>query len=235
MIAACSALNPAAAAFASAPRSSSHSTISVNPACAAIVVALTPQASASFTFAPPPTSSFADSTSPKRAANSRAVSRSVRDDLVVLRQAVRRHRHHLFPFRRSRMHVGAVRDEQLDDVRMPLRRRPHQRGLLTCRASVRVGALGEQQRDDVGFAGSRRNHQRCFAGQQCEIGIGAGIEQPPRDRRAGIQACVPQRRRAEIVGGVDPGPGAQQQIDACRRDRDTPPSAARSCHRPRRR
>ena len=74
MMAAWSAVKPAAAAFGSAPRSSRNSTSSPNPECAAITAALTPQASASFTFAPAATRSFADARSPERAANSSAVS-----------------------------------------------------------------------------------------------------------------------------------------------------------------
>ena len=44
---------------------------------------------------------------------------AVRNRPVVLRQAVRRHRHHLAPHVRARVHVGAVREQHLDDVRMP--------------------------------------------------------------------------------------------------------------------
>ena len=74
MIAACSAVKPAAAAFGSAPCRAGTRPDRRNPECAASTVALTPQASASFTLAPAATSSFADARSPTRAANISAVS-----------------------------------------------------------------------------------------------------------------------------------------------------------------
>ncbi len=57
---------------------------------------------------------------------------------------MRRHGHHLTPHVRPGMDIGAMREQQLDDLGVFLRNRPHER-CLTARASrVHVGALGQQ-------------------------------------------------------------------------------------------
>ena len=198
MIAACSAVKPAAAGVrVGALVEQELDQVARSPECAASAVALTPQASASFTFAPAATSSFADARSPTRAANISAVSPPCGIVRLYSRHAVRRHGHHLAPDLRARVHVGAVREQHLDDVRMLLRDGPHQRRLAARAARVDVGALREQLLDDVGVARARGDHQRRLAGEQ-------------RQRSDSAPACSSRRTiaalpfRLAVQSGVAP-------------------------------
>ena len=126
-------------------------------------MALTPQASASFTLAPAATSSFAEARSPTRAANINAVSPPCGIALLYARIAVRRHRHHLAPHFRAGLNIRAVRQQHLHHFGMLLRYRPHQRRLAARAVRVHVRALGKQLFDDLGIARPRGHHQRRLA------------------------------------------------------------------------
>ena len=88
---------------------------------------------------------------------------AVRNPAVVFQPAVRRDRHHLAPHLRSRVNIRAVRQQHLDDIRVCLRDRPHQRGLPARAARVHVRVPGDQLPDDIGIAGTRGSHQRRLA------------------------------------------------------------------------
>jgi hypothetical protein len=50
------------------------------------------------------------------------------------------------------MNIGAVREQQLDDLGVFLRHRPHERRLTACASRVHIGALGQQLFDHVRIA-----------------------------------------------------------------------------------
>jgi hypothetical protein len=113
--------------------------------------------------------------------------------------------------------VGAAGQKDLDDIRMLLRHGPHQRGLSTRSARVYVCTLVDQSRDDVRVAGAGGDHQRRLAAEEREIRIRPGLQKPSDHGRAAVQARIPERRRAEIVGRVHIGARANQQIRTVQR------------------
>ena len=154
---------------------------------------------------------------------------AVRNLAVVERQAVRRHRHHLAPHVRTRMNVGAVGNEYLHGLGMPLSGGPHERRLASRGPGIRVGALLQERFGNVRFPGSRGDHQRRLAGQQGQVRVGSRLQQAGDDRQAGTRARVPQRGRAEVIRRVDLGARANEQSRHPRDRRDTRTSAGPSC------
>ncbi len=128
---------------------------------------------------------------------------SVRDTAVVFKTSMRRHRLHVSPFVGLRLHIRAVREEHLDDVRMPLGDGPHECGLASRTMRVHIRALREQLLDDLSTARPRRHHQGCFTGEQREIRIGPSQKKSSHHRRTAVHARCPQRRRTELVCDVD--------------------------------
>ena len=130
------------------------------------MVALTPHASASFTFAPAATSKLRRiQIAHARRKHQRGLA-PVRDRLVVREIAVRRNRHHVGPDIGLQVEIGVVRQQHLHHFGMLLRYGPHQRRLAARAVRIRIRALREQLFDDVGIARARSHHHRRFARQQ---------------------------------------------------------------------
>ena len=134
-------------------------------------------------------------------------------NLLVVRQvSVRRHGHDLTPLCRAQRDVGAVGDQDSDDVWMLLRHCPHQRGLASGTARVDVGALVQQRSDDVRLAGLCGDHQRGLTGKQRQIGFGPGGEQTRDHLVAAVLRGKPERRDAEVGGGIHVRARANQRV-----------------------
>ena len=119
---------------------------------------------------------------------------------------------HLGPDIRPGVDCRAVREQHLDDVRVPLGHRPHQRRLVATAARGRVGPRLQELADDVRRTDTGCGHQRRLAGKEPSVGIRTRVQQPPHHGGAAVLGRRPQRRDAEIVGRVHVGPGADQQI-----------------------
>ena len=171
--------------------------------------ALNPSSAVSFTFAPASRRIRADSTSPTRAANSRAVNPAAAapDARVPGRRfaaftAVRALRS--APLCVSSRTISGCRSDAAH-IR---------RGLLARRfLGVDVGARGHEPFHDVGVAGPGSDHQRRFASLGGRVRVGAGGQQRLDDGSAAVRAGQEQRRDAEIVGGSDVGACTQQPLD----------------------
>ena len=101
-------------------------------------------------------------------------------------------------------------------------------------ARVDVRAAREQRLDRRDVAGPRRRHQHRLAVGQRRVRIGARGQQPRDHRGIAVGAGELQRRHAVAIRGSAPSRRREQHIDGLRDRLDAPPSAARSCRRPRR-
>ena len=115
---------------------------------------------------------------------------------------------HLSPDVGASAEIGVMGQERLDDVGMPLRNRPHQRGLTARRGRLGLGAGLEQLTDHVGAPAPRRRHQQRLPGEERRVRVRAGLEQPPDHRGAAILGGAPERRHAEVGRGVHVGAGS---------------------------
>ena len=131
--------------------------------------------------------------------------------------------------------VGPGLDEQLDDLGVPVGRRPHQRGLALAvlRVHLRPGVEQRLHRPDAAGAGG--GHQGRLAAAQRGVRVGAGrraaARRSPRCRSCRPATAASRRsgsrpsRRRRPRAAASPSPGR----------RDRPPSAGPSCRRPGRR
>ena len=110
--------------------------------------------------------------------------------------------------------IGAEVDQRLDDLNVSLGAGPHERRLavpgLLC---VDVGAGVGQYLHGIGLARPRREHQRRLASVDRlprVVRIDAGSQQQGNDLGVAVASGEGQRRHAEVVGGVDVGPGPDQ-------------------------
>ena len=129
--------------------------------------------------------------------------------------AVRRHGHHLAPDLRAGVDVGAVREQHLDDVGMLLRRPPTSAPsgrARRARSRWRLSRAAVRRRRDC--RSGRRPSRGVSPSRSASVRIRAGLQQPADHRRAAVQAGGPERRGAEIVRRVHLGAGANQQVGA---------------------
>ena len=105
-----------------------------------------------------------------------------------------------------------VLEENLDDFRMFLRHGPHQRRLASSGANIDIRAFGKQLFHDSGIAGARGRHQGRFTEKQPGVRIRSCVQKAAHHGFAAVLAGRPQRRGAEIVGGVYLCAGPDQQI-----------------------
>ena len=106
-----------------------------------------------------------------------------------------------------------MRDQGLDDRRMPLRGRPHKRRLAAGPPQFQVGAGTGEPIDDVRGARARRHHHRGLAREQRKVGVGARRQQQIGHSGVAILPRRPERRRTEIVRPVGIRPSLEQQLD----------------------
>ena len=109
--------------------------------------------------------------------------------------------------------ISALADQQLDNVRMSLRRSPHQRRLSAPGfRGIQAGALGDQQFHRVSEAGSRCEHQRGFAVPAGGVGISTGFEQFLDQVGVRVRGGQGERRVPVVIAGIDVGAGRQEQL-----------------------
>ena len=110
--------------------------------------------------------------------------------------------------------VGARRRQRRDHRRVPLGRRPHQRGLPAPsfpRVHPLPGAVPEQGGHAVDDAGPRRRHQRGLAVRRRPVRVRPGREQRLHRRRMAPGAGQGQRGHPEAGRRVSLSPGVQQE------------------------
>ena len=84
--------------------------------------------------------------------------------------------------------IGVGLEEQLDHLRMTLRRRPHQRGLSAAFFGIHLGAADEQGLHGSRLAGAGGRHQNGFSPATHGVGIGAAFEQKLHHRGVAVLA-----------------------------------------------
>ena len=111
----------------------------------------------------------------------------------------------------TRIHVGALRDQQLHHLRMAARGRPHQRG-LSAEFFFRVDrrAVIQQQLRGGQVAGSRHREQRRLAVGIRRVHIRAGLEQHLQHVGVADFGGEAHRRRPVVVGERHIGAGAHE-------------------------
>jgi len=77
---------------------------------------------------------------------------------------------------------------------------------------IEIGAVIDQDRDGLDAAAPGGGHERRLTRGERAVRIGPGVEQLAGDDRIAVQAGQPQRRRPELVGTIDLGAGADQQL-----------------------
>ena len=128
--------------------------------------------------------------------------------------------------------VGALGDQQLHHLRMPARRRPHQRGLSAPLLSrIDGGAVVQQQLRGFHVARSRHRQQRGLSVGIGRVGIRADFEQHLQHLGVADFGGEAHRRGAVVVGERHVGAGAQETLDLGDVTRRRPPTAAACCRR----
>ena len=135
------------------------------------------------------------------------------DALVVLRRVRAVGMHQTAPNLGTRTDIGTLLNQHADGVMVPLRDRPHERGLPTrLLCDVDVGAARRQHAHGVGAARARSGHDRGLASGQRDVGVGAGVEQTPDHRGAPVAGREPERRRTELVRSIDVGAAPDEHL-----------------------
>ena len=112
-------------------------------------------------------------------------------------------------------------------------RGPHEGGLSTTFVLASTFAPARQERlDRPGRAGSRGRHERGFTAGQAGIRIGAGLQEQLDHRAVAVGARQRQRRHAVAARRRRRSRRRRRAGPRSADRRDTPPSAAPSCHRP---
>ena len=118
---------------------------------------------------------------------------------VVLRH--RAHERRLAAERLDRLHVGAVRQEQPDELHVPGLGGGHQRGFADGAGQVRVGAGLQQCVRERRAAVQRRLHERGDALVRRRVHVRAGLQQQRRGL-AVVPVGGPVQRRGPIALGL---------------------------------
>ena len=90
----------------------------------------------------------------------------------------------------------------------------HIRAVWPCALSprVRIGAARQQGSNGSFVSGARRRHQRRLTGRQRRVHPGSSDEQGFNHVRAAVVRSQPQRRDAQVVGGIYGGAGGDQEL-----------------------
>ena len=84
--------------------------------------------------------------------------------------------------------IGVRLEEQLDHLRMTLRRRPHQRGLSAAFFGIHLGAADEQGLHGPRLTGAGGRHQDGFSTANHGVWIGTAFEQKLHHRGVAVLA-----------------------------------------------
>ena len=84
--------------------------------------------------------------------------------------------------------IGERLEEQLDHLRMTLRRRPHQRGLSAAFFGIHLGAADEQGLHGSRLTGAGGRHQDGFSTANHGVWIGTAFEQKLHHRGVAVLA-----------------------------------------------